>query len=62
MTPVEVTKVTDAVQVGAGGQFSCALSATGAVTCWGYNDSGQLAMPRSMPNMSGPVSVAVPAT
>jgi alpha-tubulin suppressor-like RCC1 family protein len=30
------------VSIAAGNSHTCALSATGAVYCWGYNPSGQL--------------------
>ena len=46
-TPVEVTGLPAAVQIAAGGTLiggnsSCALTAAGAVFCWGLNSSGQL--------------------
>jgi alpha-tubulin suppressor-like RCC1 family protein len=34
--------ISDAVEVVAGGQFTCARRAGGAVRCWGKNSSGQL--------------------
>jgi alpha-tubulin suppressor-like RCC1 family protein len=45
--PVDVVGITDAVDVrsslnGGGGDFTCALHATGTVSCWGYNGQGQL--------------------
>jgi alpha-tubulin suppressor-like RCC1 family protein len=45
--PVDVVGITDAVDVrasisGGGGDFTCALHATGVVSCWGYNGQGQL--------------------
>jgi alpha-tubulin suppressor-like RCC1 family protein len=41
LTARTVTGITDAVQVSAG-SHSCAVTATGAVKCWGYNDNGEL--------------------
>ncbi|MFO0610282.1 MAG: hypothetical protein U0324_44390 [Polyangiales bacterium] len=40
--PVAVTGLTDAVSVSAGEHFACARRRTGAVVCWGRNQSGQL--------------------
>ena len=44
--PVEVTGITDATQITAGGNYAtghtCALRQTGTITCWGRNSSGQL--------------------
>ncbi|NVB37152.1 RCC1 repeat-containing protein [Pseudenhygromyxa sp. WMMC2535] len=37
-----VLGVRDAVDLGSGDGFSCAVSKTGAVLCWGRNDQGQL--------------------
>ena len=46
-TPVEVTGLPPAVQIAIGGTLiggnsSCALTAAGAVLCWGWNSAGQL--------------------
>ena len=41
-TPVEVSRITNAVAVSAGGFHTCALLADGTVRCWGQNDYGQL--------------------
>jgi alpha-tubulin suppressor-like RCC1 family protein len=40
--PVEATGITNATQIAAGGQDTCALLSTGHVACWGLNESGQL--------------------
>lgn len=40
--PVSVTGLTNAVDVAAGGNFTCALRSGGSVACWGGNGSGQL--------------------
>jgi hypothetical protein len=39
---VAVTGITDAVAVGAGGDSTCAVLATGSIRCWGSNLFGQL--------------------
>jgi len=41
-TPVQVSGVTDATAITAGGQYSCALLASGHVDCWGYPNLGEL--------------------
>ena len=40
--PVAVSGLPDAVQVSAGGDFSCAVRGDGSVVCWGGNVNGQL--------------------
>jgi alpha-tubulin suppressor-like RCC1 family protein len=40
--PVEVQGVATATQISAGSEHSCALLASGHVSCWGHNESGQL--------------------
>ena len=40
--PFQVPGLANAVAIGAGVAHTCALLASGAVTCWGKNDSGQL--------------------
>ena len=40
--PVQVPGLTGVVQVAAGYGHMCALGASGSVSCWGYNGSGQL--------------------
>jgi len=42
VTPVKVTGLPPATQIGAGNEFSCALVVGGAVYCWGRGDDGQL--------------------
>lgn len=41
-TPIKVSGVTNAVDVGVGGSHVCALLEDGSVVCWGANDRGQL--------------------
>ena len=41
-TPVEVPISGSVAQVAVGGEFNCALLDSGAVTCWGRNNEGQL--------------------
>ena len=41
-TPVEAQGITDAVAVGAGWEHTCAVHATGEVSCWGDDTSGEL--------------------
>jgi alpha-tubulin suppressor-like RCC1 family protein len=42
-SPVAVTTLTSGIAaIAAGGSHSCAVSNAGAVSCWGYNSSGQL--------------------
>ena len=40
--PVDVMEISDAVDVSAGGEHTCAVHATGAVSCWGDNWKGEL--------------------
>ena len=40
--PVPVLDITDAVAVSAGGEHTCAVHATGEVSCWGDNFGGEL--------------------
>ena len=40
--PVEVTGITDATQITASYDHTCALRQTGTITCWGNNEVGQL--------------------
>src|SRR5690606_32083555 len=42
-TPVRVSGLTGAVELGANFQGMCARLSTGEVRCWGYNANGQLA-------------------
>ena len=42
LTPVEVIGIIDATAVAAGESHTCALHRTGAISCWGRNNKGQL--------------------
>jgi alpha-tubulin suppressor-like RCC1 family protein len=42
LTPVQVSGITDAVEVDAGYDHACAVRANGTVACWGDNSLGQL--------------------
>ena len=39
---VEVTGISNAISVSAGGSHTCALLSDGSIKCWGYNYDGQL--------------------
>lgn len=41
-TPVAVARLTNVVQLSAGGCHACALKSDGSVWCWGSNESGQV--------------------
>ena len=41
LNPTQVSGITDAVEVAAGGFHTCVRRATGAVICWGNNESGE---------------------
>jgi alpha-tubulin suppressor-like RCC1 family protein len=56
-TPEKVPKLTDAVALGAGGDFFCALRADATVACWGSNFVGQLGNGTLMDSMN-PVPVS----
>lgn len=59
-TPVRVREITDAVDVKAGNNHTCALHAGGAISCWGNNSAGALGSGQShdeLTNSAVPVSV-----
>ncbi len=56
-TPVEVQGVTDATQLSAGGNHTCALLSGGHVDCWGENKYGQLGDGTTSETQSTPVEV-----
>jgi alpha-tubulin suppressor-like RCC1 family protein len=55
--PVAVSGLSSTVALALGGRHSCALSASGAVSCWGDNASGQLGL-GDIPNQPTPTSVS----
>lgn len=58
--PSIVPGVTDAVQVVAGAQHSCARTRDGAVYCWGRNTEGQLGAGSRQPSRPTPRRVVLP--
>jgi alpha-tubulin suppressor-like RCC1 family protein len=42
LAPVEVKTIHDVASIVASAYFTCAVTTTGAVWCWGYNEQGQL--------------------
>ncbi len=57
--PIYVDGITDAVQVATGQDATCALRASGKITCWGANEKGQLGAGDLANGNQGPVDVAV---
>lgn len=55
-TPVEVTGISDAVQLSAFRNQACVLLSDGGIKCWGFNGSGQLGNNKRV-DSSQPVSV-----
>ena len=55
-TPVQVSGLTDAANVSAGTEHTCALRTNGTVACWGGNGSGQLGTGNIAPALT-PVAV-----
>ena len=56
-TPVEVPGISDAVAVGAGWEHTCAVHATGEVSCWGDNSRGELGNGETTNSVALPVKV-----
>jgi alpha-tubulin suppressor-like RCC1 family protein len=56
-TPVEVLGISDAAQVAAGAEHTCAVLSTGDVDCWGSNEDGDLGNGMSGERSDTPVEV-----
>ena len=56
--PVEVEGITDAVSIAVGWEHSCAVHATGEVSCWGDNSHGELGSGQEDETVPLPVKVA----
>jgi alpha-tubulin suppressor-like RCC1 family protein len=55
--PAHAAVLTGVANIGAGFSYSCAVMATGAVKCWGWNEFGQLGNPEAASSVPGPVDV-----
>ncbi|WP_419930292.1 RCC1 domain-containing protein [Candidatus Poriferisocius sp.] len=63
--PVKVPRISDAVAVSTGSEYTCALHGDGGVSCWGRNDWGQMVdgtkenrlSPRRIPGLSDVVAI-----
>jgi alpha-tubulin suppressor-like RCC1 family protein len=53
--PVDVMGITDAIDIGAGLKHACIVHKAGTVSCWGYNNDGQLG--NGMTGTSSPTPV-----
>ena len=58
-TPLKVKGITDATAVATGGYHTCAVHESGYVTCWGWDDNGQLGDGQAFVNTSSFVPVKV---
>ena len=56
--PTGVAGITDAVAISAGGEHSCAVHRTGAISCWGNNWHGQLGNGRGGTDDAGFAEIA----
>ena len=56
--PTGVAGITDAVAISAGGEHSCAVHRTGAISCWGDNWHGQLGNGRGGTDDAGFAEIA----
>jgi len=69
-TPQLLADLTQVTQLAVGDTFACALSVTGAVSCWGDNQYGQLGdgtrirhtSPEVVPGLTGVVQISAGAT
>ena len=68
-TPQLLADLTQVTQLAVGDTFACALSVTGAVSCWGDNQYGQLGdgtrirhtSPEVVPGLTGVVQISAEA-
>jgi alpha-tubulin suppressor-like RCC1 family protein len=51
VVPEPVVRLADALEVGVGGEFGCAVTRHGVIECWGLNGAGQLGHPFMSPRM-----------
>ncbi|MCS6900640.1 MAG: hypothetical protein NZX77_12845 [Polyangiaceae bacterium] len=57
--PIEVKGLSGVTQLGLGHGFSCALTVTGQVHCWGKNDRSQMDAGWSTPNVLSPKQISI---
>ena len=57
-SPVEVSGITDAVAIDAGWEHSCAVHASGGISCWGDDTRGELGNGEKVEYMTTPVRVS----
>jgi alpha-tubulin suppressor-like RCC1 family protein len=60
-TPVNVTGITNALQVTAGDLYTCAVLTSGSAMCWGGGASGQLGTSYTLVSVSVPIAVMLPS-
>lgn len=56
-TPIRVAGLADVVRLSAGRVHNCALTRSGRVYCFGWNEYGQLGVPASLPYSASPVEI-----
>ena len=57
-TPVAVSGISNATEVGIGQLTSCAVLSNGTIKCWGEGNSGQLGNGSTLTNPNSPVTVS----
>jgi alpha-tubulin suppressor-like RCC1 family protein len=58
--PRSVVGLSDVVEISAGNRNSCALTRSGEVYEWGFNDEGQIGAGSTAPNFDSPVHIPLP--